>query len=607
VQLLPRTPDPGTFEGIYGYILRVSERNGYETPWHVLSHAGYVQGEMQTAAFCVEKLAAVLGKSPDALRRHAYRVPGRAGLEYGILGVPMGAGLNHRPYRLTRPAVCVECVVEMRYADACWDLRAFVACPRHRRALICDCQTCGEPLRLFRPGLLNCRCGARFQPSDGERPSEALIALMQVLQKKTRNEDVLGLEQAAGLPMEWLARISLGSLLRLSAASERVHQIKSTGPDATMASPFAAALADWPNGFHALLRRLASETARGNQVKWRERLAPLYAALFMRRGEKRDLELLRKEFWRFGYDEWGEAAFGRKNRCEPLTSRYLSGGAAARQIGIRPITVQRWIDRGLLVGKVVSTTGTKRYVVDGRATDSRPRLTRERMGEREAGRYAQLPVSVLRGLRNKGYYSTHADVNGRVGYWPFDLDDLRTRLVGDAREAPAKRCAMVSFDSIMRFSKFGTREAKVEFVRMVLQQSIRPMVSDGHSLESLMFAASDVEAFRIHQSVSGSRQRFSIAATASLLGVGQEVVRALARSGKLLQCDATSRGSVSADSALKFNAQWTSLRRLAKSQRRSETVLRQHAQAAGLELCSIATRYGESSFVRSDAAERLLH
>lgn len=102
--LLLRTPDPLPSESILGYVLRVSEINGYETPWHVWRHAGYEQGEMLTAGFTVQRVAAAFGKASELLEKHAYRGQDADGeTRYQVNGQPIGSGLASAPLRLRRP------------------------------------------------------------------------------------------------------------------------------------------------------------------------------------------------------------------------------------------------------------------------------------------------------------------------------------------------------------------------------------------------------------------------------------------------------------------------------------------------------------------------
>lgn len=79
----------------------------------------------------------------------------------------MGQKLG-RSYFLNRlhPRVCPDCVHELGYCRAAWDLTLTVACVRHRRLLIDRCPACTLPLKWTRPDLCLCDCGYPWQTLD---------------------------------------------------------------------------------------------------------------------------------------------------------------------------------------------------------------------------------------------------------------------------------------------------------------------------------------------------------------------------------------------------------------------------------------------------------
>lgn len=74
MSLLVRTPAPKATESLLGYVLRVSESNGYSTPTHLFALAGLGRGQDQIPGFPYEKLAKIVGRAPEELHAIAYRV-----------------------------------------------------------------------------------------------------------------------------------------------------------------------------------------------------------------------------------------------------------------------------------------------------------------------------------------------------------------------------------------------------------------------------------------------------------------------------------------------------------------------------------------------------
>ena len=70
--LLVRTPPPYHYESLFGFLLRVSELNGYQSPWDVAKLAGMSVNESKSRKLPVGKLTQVLGLDANALNRFSY-------------------------------------------------------------------------------------------------------------------------------------------------------------------------------------------------------------------------------------------------------------------------------------------------------------------------------------------------------------------------------------------------------------------------------------------------------------------------------------------------------------------------------------------------------
>lgn len=613
--LLLRTPDPMPHEGIFGYVLRVSEANGYDTSWHVFRHAGYEQGEMLTAGFDVQKLASILNKSPSLLAPHAYSGLANDGLtEYRLNGHPIGRGLNLAPLRLKRPAICPACVKESGFADVCWDATAFVACPAHGTHLLHCCPACSSPLRWLRPGLLTCSCGASLADAVTEPATPATIALMTILRKKIRGDAVSELNMTdGGLPTEQLLRVPLGSLLRVLALLEKLN--KEAGLSRGGTWPVSDAFAEWPLGFHRYLRRMA-DCGIASDVKTiglRKRFETLFRALFKSRVRIQGTDFLREEFVRFGLDQWGGAVVDNKLlRAESVMHRFVSQVTLAKRLGVRPITVRSWTARGFIQSKTVQAGKSFRYVADAAVVDQTPRGSEGRLQARAAGKFSGLPVSVLQQLKRSGHYSSNPIANGRMGYWPDDLKALAERLIGIARkptdggQGPSSEGEeLISLDRILALKKLGGVRSKGIFLGEVLDGSIVPSAKSGSTLGSLMFDLADVESFRIRQAVDSDRQFISAKAAGSLVGTHADVVTALVAAGHVVR-SAKHINGICRISVENFLSQWRPLCTLANELGTSTPSLLAHAERRGISVMKVARTAGfETSFVTLEDIQSL--
>jgi hypothetical protein len=75
LDLLVRHPAPFPTESLLGYILRLTQENGYSTPWGVLKLARMSQHDFERLGLKVAKLARVVGRSAAELDRLAYSPP----------------------------------------------------------------------------------------------------------------------------------------------------------------------------------------------------------------------------------------------------------------------------------------------------------------------------------------------------------------------------------------------------------------------------------------------------------------------------------------------------------------------------------------------------
>jgi hypothetical protein len=150
--LLVRHPAPYPTESLLGYVLRVSEDNGYNSPWSVYRLAGMKSNEIRASGVRLEKLARIMNWPQGRLDAIAYSAPPEQPRWSRLLGHP----LLHQDLNLTRPRFCSQCLCEKGFLEAHWDLAVMVACPVHGCSLVSSCRQCGRRLRWFRRGLLEC-------------------------------------------------------------------------------------------------------------------------------------------------------------------------------------------------------------------------------------------------------------------------------------------------------------------------------------------------------------------------------------------------------------------------------------------------------------------
>lgn len=600
VQLLVRTPSPNRSESLFGYALRVSEQNGYSTPWYVLTHAGFNQRELRTAGFPVKKLAKVLGKSLEELEPIAYCERGLdGGTQFKILGHPLGAGLARAPLRLNQPALCPQCVKADGYIDAFWDLTLAVACPIHRVRVLRSCPSCGEDLNKFRPGILHCKCGGALDKATSPEESGDLCELMGVLRGVLHRALINPESFAYGLPVAELQNIPFGSLIRgLSSLGAYALTVENRAADTKnpleLMKRAAKILTSWPTKYHEFLMQIGPESSA--DVGLRAQFEGFYNSMFQGRGWCKDFEFLREEFVNFGQHVWGRAVVDRKllrnpSDTQPPAARFMTLSELARIKGIKRITLRKWSEQGLISLTKVQVGHQKRYIVDATNLNVSAHHPGQVYGMRQAAAYVQFPVSVLHALRASGHYRVQHIPEHKSQYHQKDLDAFLQRLfervpldvAGDNQTGP-----LLSLGRIFLQGKALAVAGKAAFVGAFLDGKVDAIGRSGSSAHDILFARVDVDVHFKTARLVAAKGCLTAAQAATLIDCDPMAIRSLVANGYLVERKRLNRFAVCEKSARRFSTRFVALSSLANQLQTSATALLRLCDENGIRLIRVA-------------------
>jgi hypothetical protein len=116
--LLVRHPAPYPTESLVGYVLRLAEENGYNSPWSVYNLAGLKQNEIWTTGFKLAKLAAIINRPASELDHIRFSAP---------VNQPRWARLLRHclvptDLNIVNPGLCPRCVADKGFIEAHWHL-----------------------------------------------------------------------------------------------------------------------------------------------------------------------------------------------------------------------------------------------------------------------------------------------------------------------------------------------------------------------------------------------------------------------------------------------------------------------------------------------------
>jgi len=426
--LLVRHPAPFSTESLFGYILRLSQENGYTTPWSLFLTAAMEQHEIRGTGIKITKLGRIANRSSSELEAIAYYAPGRRSCRL------LRQRLVLTDLELNKPKLCPQCVSEKDFIEAYWDLTLMTGCPVHKQSLLSSCPVCGRPLRWFRRGLLECQCGANLQNASLQSISLAEASLLNIIRAKVLR--ITSTDNPSALPISDLQSLDLRALLfvirtlgkqRMMIDNADWHDCKG------LVRAAARVLEHWPTNFFRLLQEIGTKSSTKNAGESvRRQFATLYGCLFKYRAiaERKQVEFLKIAFLDFVSNHWGRG-FVDYRLIEPFKKklpvrRFQTVAAMARQLGVDPRTARRLLEDKKILRRKDRRGKCEYSLIDSDLVDT-PRTCPGRIYPlRKAAAMMGLPISVLKNLKASGDY--HHRLPTRPGFHELDVREFTKRI-----------------------------------------------------------------------------------------------------------------------------------------------------------------------------------
>lgn len=567
--MLVRTPGPVQTESLLGYVLRVSEANGYDTPWHIYHLAGLSQDQMTSPRLPMGKLTQLLGKNLEDMHALAYSAEKEGVSNLKILGHSLGKSSQYGFLRLNQPAFCPLCVQEKGFIDAFWDLSVSIACPDHCCPPLRHCTACAKPMTWFRPGLLRCRCGATIGHAYETIMDTPTVELMRLLQAKLHNQPVDGLANTSGFPVQFLIPLPLLSLMQVLVNLGRYDLWGQERADADISVAIAASvgiLSNWPRGYHEFLEKLGAryQNERAASSGLRIQFQPFYESMFKNGPFSGHIQFLREEFVNFGLQHWGGAVVDEKLLRTPskvADQRYISKSEYASRYSLSKPKVERMISDGTIVGKKIATTQGSRVVVDLQHTQP-PVGSSDIMTDREAAKQIGLPVSVLRYLRRRGVFGKKPRSGWEQSWYRDDVEAFLLRGLALAK-IPDGPTETVSLRKIMRI-KLRNRDGKGELVAAIFGGRLGVSGGSDGNLGDLLLNKASVDKFICDKRREIEGDTFSFYEASRQTSLDPQVIPKAIEFGLLKEKTINGKNRVSAESVVEFNSEYLPLSKIAK-------------------------------------------
>lgn len=558
--LLTRNPEPNVeSEDLLGFVLRLSDDNGYSTPWSLYRRAGLKQYEARGTGFNLDKLASIANCSVSKLEKIAYSC--RESLRACSL---LGHHIIPSDLDLANPRICPACIQNLRYIQAHWALRLMTGCPVHGRVAVNRCGACGEELSWYRPGLLECRCGATLENGNCRELIPAEASLLNLIRSKALRLLPL-VDSGSQLPASDLSKLPLRKLLFTIAALGRcqilITMADEPTDDADVVSSAATVLSDWPDNYFELLKALGSRDFEG-KYDIRRQFSPLYGSLLRADSssdDTHDLDFLRLAFLDFVSNRWGLRAADSKLMKElqdQVGKRFLARAELARKLNVHQRTIKRLTDDG------GSTASSGRAVLDGSQFSFSTPESRRILNISSAAAMVCVPVSVFRVLKERGVYRVKHMILGQVGFHELDLLCLRDRIVGAASQG-VSRNEVISFAETMKSRCFSLAE-KAALIDGLLADDLPAYIREEEG-EIGQICMGKEQLFKFFGDLRNASPVVNALEAAELIDCGCEAVRELIANGTLKGAKKANGWEISRASIEEFKRSYVKISVIAES------------------------------------------
>jgi len=491
--LLVRHSAPYPTESLLGYALRVSEANGYGSPWNFYRLASMKSNERKAPGVNIEKLARITNWPQEMLDLIAYSAPAGQPRWCRLLGHPvLPQDLN-----LSHPRFCPQCVREKGFLEAHWDLALMVACPVHECLLVSSCPKCGRRLRRFRRGLLECECGGDLSVCDLPSISDANVSLLDLI-RRTALSSPPDQSNATRMPQDQLMAMGLRSML-LAIRTIAKHRILADGKgdssnDNEIVSAAARVLVEWPANFIALLQDIGRQLPADISGGVGKQFGGIYWGLFRNKamGDSKQTEFLRVALLDFAMNHWGRGYVDHKIIKKlgggTIPKRFLSQTEFAAKIGVQQSTAARLLRNSGPASKRVKCGAADRIVVDVDQL-SIPRTWPGKIYRiRDAAKLLGMSVSALRALKQAGIYEVNHLLPTRGGFHELDLNAFTRKLVDlaqDHKPSSVQGEQTVTLQSVL-CGRRNSVEVKLSVMRALLSKGVTVLGNSGGTAGGLV-------------------------------------------------------------------------------------------------------------------------
>lgn len=511
IQPLVITPSPHHDECMMGFLLRTTEMNGYRSPFILLSYCGLSESQARNIRPSIENVARLYNRAPEKFAFIDNNTPGNivGSKEWSLMGHPLQSiYINVKDAR-----ICPECVNESGYISQFWYLKHAYACPKHARMAIYNCPKCDKGLSWCRPGLMTCSCGHDLSNERGEDVQDkSVLTMLNLLDAKlhgrlSNHPDL----KTHGFPMDELESMSLSTLIGIinrlqpNRPTRKVkHKSYVTVGDNNIQKNLCIGLKNaygilsgWPHGLYDYLENMPANMINTESYSILSQFKSFYLSFFKSGLPESEIAFLHKGFVLFGEERWKGNGFVDIRLAKRANTERRSGGIAwlSKYLGIMPPTAMRLAREGLITGKELRAGKRMRRIF---SLDEIPFLpsSGKYYVQREAAKFLEIPVELLKLLKNDGTYKIVRIADGLEGFDEQDLIEFRDNIVGKAILVHQYNTEThITIGELIR-KKYG-KEIQARLIAEIKHSRLLPYGRLGNQIRDIILKLDDVIAMKL--------------------------------------------------------------------------------------------------------------
>ncbi|ODS64075.1 MAG: hypothetical protein ABS41_03435 [Arenimonas sp. SCN 70-307] len=565
------TARPAPTESLMGFVLRLTELNGYPSTSYVLAAMGKEWYLPNVGRLDAAKLATLAGLDQGDINRLTHRPAERPRAYVRVYG----SDLPSYEVNLRHSRVCPACLAEGRPCEAFWDLAQAAVCPVHQVHLASECPGCSKRLLWARSKVQQCKCGFDLATAPVAPATPALSELMSVLRSRVYQDQAL-----APLPqtMSHLAHLDLRRLCKLIwVMSGVVHQARGgrRAPKARchyrdQLDVVAAALTNWPVGFRDFLSATYEDVLQNAEEL--PRFPTVFSWLLVRlikndEGERSGFEFLEREVYRFGAQYWTRGSMARdedSQRLVPERVRWGTMGEACEATGLHQLTLKKRIASGEIKSRRIKKNSTRAIVVDLDSIRSLQLTQYPAVSMRDAAPRIGVSIETLKALRASGVIAEdyRSAFPGSLTHEDVEVFAERVRGLGTNRRALNDPSAVTLDDAFTAWTASPKEKAGV-LARLLAHPTMVVGKKRGRGVGRLQ-VANDFLTDYFQSARHGAAECLPVLKTAERLGCTAAVVTWLKRGGHLKTKPRHGRQTPSLESVNAFHKKYEALARTAE-------------------------------------------